>query len=104
MQATMEFLGAAMKYFAVVLLLFAALHADAAEAADHRKLLQLQQPWLRLPAGESINPARFLAAIGRQFGDRLSYGVFEDYTGDFFDSSFDLVQSLIGDIGTSFGL
>ncbi|QDZ19011.1 hypothetical protein HOP50_02g15190 [Chloropicon primus] len=80
--------------------------ASAAEeqSLSNRKLLQLQQPWLRLPAYETINPFRLTAAVTRQFIDRVSYGFLGDYVGDFFDDSFDFLQASFGDIGTSIGL
>ena len=77
---------------------------DDQARSTSRKLLQLQRPWLRLPAYEQINPFRVAAAVSRQFANRISYGFLDDFGADFFDSSFDLLQASIGDIGTSLGL
>ena len=73
------------------------------EEVANRKLLQLQQPWLRLPAYESINPFRVVAYLTRQLTDTVSYGFLGDYVGDFFDSSFDLLRDSISTVGNSLG-
>ena len=73
------------------------------EEVANRKLLQLQQPWLRLPAYESINPFRVLGYVTDQLLSQLSFGVIGDYAGDFFDNSFDLLRDSISTVGNSLG-
>ena len=76
---------------------------SCAMAEEHRKLLQLQQPWLRLPAYEQINPFQVLAAVSTTVTDSFSYGILGDYLGDFFQDSFTLLQSGLTDFGCATG-
>lgn len=71
-----------------------------AEVTNNRKLLQgLRAPWLRIPAYDGINPARFLSGITQRAVDLISYGVLGDYISPFTDSAFATLTGGIDNLG-----
>mmetsp|Transcript_11968 Transcript_11968/g.27192 ORF Transcript_11968/g.27192 Transcript_11968/m.27192 type:complete len:97 (-) Transcript_11968:785-1075(-) len=80
-----------------LLLLCVAVLPQPASAARH-----LTQ-WLRVPAYDTINPGQIGASLAGTAFDSVSYGSLDSFLGDFFDSSFELFQAGIADIGALFG-
>ena len=76
---------------------------SASEHGQHanRKLLQLQQPWLRLPAYETINPFRIASKVGQQFASRLTFGFLPDQLTALSDGIANVGWNAIEDIGTA---
>ena len=82
-------------------LFFSMVSCIMAEQQMHqRKLMQLQRPWLRLPAYETINPFQVIGAVGVTLTDNISYGFLGDTMGDFFDASFEYFSNVFAAIGT----
>ncbi len=80
------------------LLLCCALLAAPAVGAGTSRRLQ-QAPWLRVPAAEPLNPGRVGGALADTLFDNVGYGSL-GFLGDFFDSSFELFQAGLADIGS----
>ena len=76
---------------------------SASEHGQHanRKLLQLQQPWLRLPAYETINPFRIVSKVGQQFASRLTFGFLPDQLTALSDGIANVGWAAIENIGTA---
>ena len=85
----------------IALVFFSAFSCIAAEEnVQHRKLMQLQRPWLRIPVYETVNPFRIIGGIGTTLQEEyLSYGPFGDVLGDFFDASFEYASNVFGALG-----
>merc|ERR1712032_1755507 len=64
-----------MRSIMIGVLLFSMVSCIMAEEQVHqRKLMQLQQPWLRIPVYDTINPFQVIGALGVTLTDNISYG------------------------------